>query len=61
MRLDGQIIFEGEIRIAPGLVTSVEECSEIVLFATDASVLENISLYDAEMGYRVSVFMSKIC
>jgi hypothetical protein len=53
MKLDKKVIFEGEIRISPGLITSSDDCSEIVLFSTNSSVLEKISLYDAEMGYRV--------
>ena len=54
MQLDKKVIFEGEIRIAPGLITSSDECSEIILFSTNSSVLEKISMYDTEMGYRVS-------
>lgn len=53
MKLDKKIVFEGEIRMSPGLVASSDECSEIILFSTNNSVLERISLYDIEMGYRV--------
>lgn len=53
MKLDENVIFEGEIRMAPGVITSSEDCSEVVLFSTNCSVLERISSYDVEMGYRV--------
>lgn len=53
MKLDDNVIFEGEVKMAPGLITSSDDCSEIVLFSTNGATLEKISLYDVEMGYRV--------
>lgn len=53
LQLDKNVIFEGEIRMSPGLITSADDCSEVILFSTSNSVLEKISQYDVEMGYRV--------
>mmetsp|Transcript_19318 Transcript_19318/g.32414 ORF Transcript_19318/g.32414 Transcript_19318/m.32414 type:complete len:1405 (+) Transcript_19318:858-5072(+) len=52
LQLDKNVIFEGEIRMSPGLITSADDCSEVILFSTSNSVLEKISQYDVEMGYR---------
>jgi hypothetical protein len=51
IKLDNRVVFEGEIRAAPGLATSCEDCSEVILFTTDSVVLGKVAAYDASMGY----------
>ena len=51
IKLDNRTVFEGEIRAAPGLATSTEDCSEVILFTTDSVVLGKVAAYDATMGY----------
>lgn len=51
IKLDNRVVFEGEIRAAPGLVTSCEDCSEVILFTTDSVILSKVAAYDASMGY----------
>ncbi len=46
IEFDGQRVFEGEIRKAPGVTGSVEECSEVILFTTDVSLLRAIESQD---------------
>jgi Zn-dependent membrane protease YugP len=61
VKLDQEIIFEGEIRRAPGLLSSCQDCSEKLLFLpsssssshTSSAAMENIAAYDAHMGYQV--------
>ncbi|KAF0710994.1 hypothetical protein AaE_012294, partial [Aphanomyces astaci] len=36
--LDGQEIFQGEIRQAPGILGAVDQCCEVILFTTDELV-----------------------
>ena len=57
IELDGQRVFEGEIRKAPGYVGRVEECSEVILFTTDEAVLRTIETHDrvaAEAGTDIT-------
>ena len=53
LNLDNRMIFEGEVRIAPGVISNPEECSEAILFTTNSGILDKISLYDSEKGYQV--------
>jgi hypothetical protein len=46
IELDGRRIFEGEVRKAPGHVSSVDACSEVILFTTDEAVLNAIESHD---------------
>lgn len=52
LKMDEVIVFEGDIKISPGLLNSVEECSELILFSTDKIILEAISSYDSNRGYQ---------
>eukprot|EP00602_Paraphysomonas_sp_CaronLab_P009978 CAMPEP_0185037942 /NCGR_PEP_ID=MMETSP1103-20130426/32999_1 /TAXON_ID=36769 /ORGANISM="Paraphysomonas bandaiensis, Strain Caron Lab Isolate" /LENGTH=1795 /DNA_ID=CAMNT_0027576163 /DNA_START=144 /DNA_END=5534 /DNA_ORIENTATION=- len=54
MKLDSRVIFEGEIRAAPGVITNSEDCSEVILFSTDTTALGKIASYDASVGYYVA-------
>ncbi|ETV65305.1 hypothetical protein, variant [Aphanomyces astaci] len=44
--LDGQEIFQGEIRQAPGILGAVDQCCEVILFTTDESLLSMIEQVD---------------
>ena len=44
--LDEAVIFDGEIRKAPGDLTSKEQAAEVVLFCTDEAVLRTIEAND---------------
>lgn len=44
--LDGQAIFTGEVRRAPGVLTAPEEACEHILFTQDDSVLEAVEEHD---------------
>ena len=46
IELDGQTIFRGEIKKAPGNTKNPEDCCEIILFTEDESVLEMIDEND---------------
>ena len=46
IELDGQPIFRGEIRKAPGNTKNPEDCCEILLFTEDDAVLEMIDSND---------------
>ena len=46
MELDGQTIFRGEIKKAPGAAKNPEDCCEIILFTEDDAVLEMIDQND---------------
>lgn len=46
IELDGQPIFRGEIRKAPGNTKNPEDCCEILLFTEDDAVLETIDSHD---------------
>ena len=46
IELDGQVIFRGEIKKAPGNVKNPEDCCEIILFSEDDTVLEMIDEND---------------
>ncbi|KAG2373969.1 hypothetical protein C9374_011634 [Naegleria lovaniensis] len=49
MYLDDKLIFKGEIKRSAGTLSSVESCSECILFTTEAEVLEKIEKYDQEV------------
>ncbi|KAF0971838.1 hypothetical protein FDP41_010061 [Naegleria fowleri] len=49
MYLDDKMIFKGEIKRAAGTLSSVESCSECILFTTETEVLEKIEKYDQEV------------
>lgn len=49
--LDGKPVFQGELRMAPGLLTSPDLASECVLFTTESSVLNEIARHDETRGY----------
>lgn len=53
MKLDETVIFDGEIKIAPGVLDSAEACSEAVLFTLDQAVLTKVARYDEERGLVV--------
>jgi hypothetical protein len=46
MRLDGRLIFEGELKKAPGTMQGAEQSAEIILFCMDQRVLSNIEAHD---------------
>jgi len=46
MELDGQTIFRGEIKKAPGNTKNPEDCCEIILFTEEDAVLEMIDTND---------------
>jgi hypothetical protein len=48
--LDTRVIFEGDIKAAPGLLTSAADCSEVILFTSDRTVLAKISQVDSTIG-----------
>ncbi|CAM9302104.1 unnamed protein product, partial [Ectocarpus fasciculatus] len=50
--LDSKVIFDGEIRIAPGTLESAESCSEVVLFSTDMEILASVAEHDGIAGYH---------
>jgi hypothetical protein len=35
MHLDGRVIFDGEIKKAPGQMQGAEQCAEVILFCMD--------------------------
>jgi len=49
--MDELLIFHGEIRIAPGLLTSADAASEVILFTTDPEVLQAVAKHDEDAGY----------
>lgn len=49
--MDELLIFHGEIRIAPGLLTSADAASEVILFTTDPNVLKAVAKHDEDAGY----------
>ena len=51
LRLDDAVIFEGEVRMATGLLTSADTVSEVVLFTTDPTTLEKVAKHDENAGY----------
>ncbi|CAK4149038.1 unnamed protein product [Aphanomyces euteiches] len=46
--LDNAVIFQGEIRQAPGILGAVEQCCEVILFTTDESLLAKIEQVDSD-------------
>ncbi|ETW04688.1 hypothetical protein, variant [Aphanomyces invadans] len=46
--LDSQVIFQGEIRQAPGILGPVDQCCEVILFTTDQSLLASIEQIDVD-------------
>eukprot|EP01041_Mallomonas_annulata_P001688 gene1688-3265_t len=50
IKFDGADVFDGEIRIAPGVLDSAESCSEVILFTLDSAVLASVAKYDEEKG-----------
>jgi len=44
--LDGRLIFEGELKKAPGTMQGAEQSAEIILFCMDQRVLSNIEAHD---------------
>ena len=52
--LDGIPVFQGEVRMAPGLLSSPDQVSETILFTTDTSILTEIALHDESRGYYVA-------
>ncbi len=61
IEFDGQRVFEGEIRKAPGVTGSVEECSEVILFTTDVSVLRAIESQDRVVSSPGDALMCEHC
>lgn len=57
--LDNQVIFNGEIRIAPGLLVSADEASEVILFTTDQEILQKVANHDENAGYYMDDSTSK--
>ncbi|CAM9693512.1 unnamed protein product, partial [Chrysoparadoxa australica] len=51
--LDGHLIFEGEVRKAPGILSAPEQCSELILFTHDEVALEGLERHDKACGYEV--------
>lgn len=49
MRLDGNLIFRGEVNKAPGVLHEAERAAEPILFTTEASVLSCIEERDSAM------------
>lgn len=56
---DDRVIFKGELRIAPGLLTSADAASEVILFTTDDRILQNVAKYDEKAGYYTDDSTSK--
>jgi Domain of unknown function (DUF4457) len=50
-KLDDVTIFQGEIRMATGLLTSADTVSEVLLFTTDSAILEKVAQHDEKAGY----------
>ncbi len=48
--MDGNVIFQGEVRKATGMMNSPESCAEVILFTTDEDVLALIESHDAAHG-----------
>ncbi|OQR99159.1 hypothetical protein THRCLA_06594 [Thraustotheca clavata] len=46
--LDGSCIFEGEVRKAPGILSSIDQCTEVILFTQDENVLRAIEFNDID-------------
>lgn len=46
MRLDGKVIFEGEIRRAPGHLESMDSFAEVILFTCDDAILKAVEDHD---------------
>lgn len=53
IKLDDAVVFDGEIKIAPGVLDSAEACSEVVLFTLDREVLTKVARHDEERGLVV--------
>jgi hypothetical protein len=51
---DDKVIFDGEICIANGLLSSVDSLSEIILFTSNEDALVNIAKHDEKSGYYVN-------
>lgn len=65
MRLDDRLIFEGEIRKAPGMMvpSMMDKCAEVILFTTDEILLQGIEASDAvancSMGDTTESFVQR--
>ncbi|KAF0695250.1 Aste57867_13918 [Aphanomyces stellatus] len=46
--LDNNVIFQGEIRQAPGFLAAVDQCCEVILFTTNEALLSMIEQVDAD-------------
>jgi hypothetical protein len=44
------VVFEGEVRRAPGLLEDAEQCSEVILFTLEEAILAGIEEFDKAMG-----------
>ncbi len=51
MRFDGRVIFDGEIRKAPGQIEGADTSAEVILFCMDLAVLANIEAHDAVAAF----------
>lgn len=51
LRFDDAVIFQGDIKMASGLLTSADTVSEVILFTRDQIVLEKIAKHDENAGY----------
>jgi hypothetical protein len=49
IRLDGALVFRGEVNKAPGCLIDVEKAAEPILFTVDADVLQRIDEHDRQL------------
>jgi len=51
MSLDGLVIFKGEVRKAPGMLSGPDQCAEVVLFTIDEQIVEKLEEWDEKCGF----------
>jgi hypothetical protein len=52
IKLNSQVIYEGTIRMATGLLSSCDDCSDLIVFCNDQKVFQKILQYDLAVGYQ---------
>jgi protein JBTS26 len=51
--LNSRVLYEGTIRMAPGLLSSADDCSDLIVFCNEKSVFKRILDYDTTVGYQL--------